>query len=498
MKLRRLRVNNYKNLRQCEVDFSQSSLLTAIIGINGSGKSNLIEAILHILIGVYFRKRPEFDFSFEFEAQKRQVNIQADNGKYSIQVDGQFMSIKHFAARLRDGPAQVFYPELTFVYYSGECQRVRLLIKRYQRHLYQLTREENTDSHRPLFVESTNQQAQIILLALFAHGHGDFAKRLGLADVADVSITLRSPAGFDPKEHEPKLWNTVGAVRRIVAAIDDTGAVQESRRPEYGVADETGARLEGLVVHPDHTEIRTYRFSDVKPEGKSIRDLARRLGDGENLYLALEHLKARGILDSVSYQLKGTDGTTSFAFDQLSEGEKQLIAVVGAISLTNRPDNLVLLDEPDTHLNPHWSWDYTEMLTEALKGDQRLRSTVLMATHDPVMISGLTKEQVLLANAPEHHIPTFTHPQRNPRGQGIANLLCSSEFFGLPSSLDKQTQKLLDERLQISLKPKLKKAEKARLKELNQQLEIIVGPGVSERDPEYAEFLRKKYESKQA
>jgi energy-coupling factor transporter ATP-binding protein EcfA2 len=492
MKLQRLWVKNYKNLRECEIDFSQSSLLTAIIGINGSGKSNLIEAILHILIGAYFKKRPEFDFRFEFEAQQRQVNIQADSGKYSTQVDGQSIPIKHFAARLRDGPAQVFYPELTFVYYSGECQRVRQLVKRYQKHFYQLTRKENTDSHRQLFVESTNQQAQRILLALFAHGHEEFIQRLGLTDVVEVSITLRSPAGFDPKQHEPKLWNTIGAVRRIVAAIDDTGAVQESSRPEFGLADETGARLEGLVVHPQHTEIRTYRFSDRVPEGKGIRDLARRLGEGENLYLALEHLKARGILDSVSYKLKGTDGTTSFAFDHLSEGEKQLIAVVGAIWLTNRPDNLVLLDEPDTHLNPHWSWDYAEMLTEALKGGQKLRPTVLMATHDPVMISGLTKEQVLLANAPQHQISTFTHPQRNPRGQGIANLLCSSEFFGLPSSLDKQTQILMNERLAISIKEQLTDPEKARLKQLNQQLGFIL-PGVSERDPDYVAFLRQRH-----
>lgn len=495
MKLQHLWVKDYKNLRDCKIDFSQSSLLTAIIGVNGSGKSNLIEAILHVLIGVYFKKRPEFDFSFQFEAQQRQVSIEAKNRKYSIQVDGASIPLGHFAKRLRDGPAQVFYPELTFVYYSGECQRVRQLIKRYQQHIYRLTRKENTDSHRPLFVESTNQQAQIILLALFAHGHSELVKRLGLTNVLEVSITLRSPAGFDPKQHEPKLWNTTGAVRRIVAAIDDTGDSLKTRRPEYGLVDDAGTRLEGIVGHIDHTEIRTYRFSDGEREGKSIRELARRLGEDDNLYLALEHLKARGILEEVNYRLQGSKGTDAFEFDHLSEGEKQLIAVVGAIWLTNQPDNLVLLDEPDTHLNPHWSWDYTEMLTEALKSEQKLRSTVLMATHDPVMISGLTKEQVLLANAPADKIPTFVHPQRNPRGQGIANLLCSSEFFGLPSSLDKQTQKLLDERLKLSLKPKLDDADKGRLKKLNLDLEIIT-PGVSERDPNFVAFLRHKYESK--
>lgn len=84
----------------------------------------------------------------------------------------------------------------------------------------------------------------------------------------------------------------------------------------------------------------------------------------------------------------------------------------------------------------------------------------------------------------------FSRPVRNPRGQGVANILCSSEFFGLPSSLDKDTQKLLDERLAISIKPELSAPDKARLKELNAQLEIL--PGVSERDPYYVAFLRQR------
>lgn len=191
--------------------------------------------------------------------------------------------------------------------------------------------------------------------------------------------------------------------------------------------------------------------------------------------------------------MKGRDDDDLFKFDQLSEGEKQLVAVIGAIHLINQPDNLVLLDEPDTHLNPQWSWEYPEMLTEAFDSQQRRRSTVLMATHNPVMISGLTKDEVLLAHPPSDGVSTFTRPVRNPRGQGVANLLCSEEFFGLPSSPDKETQKLLEERLKIIIKPDLTDAERTRLKELNQQLEITIAPGISERDPKYVEFLRQRH-----
>lgn len=418
------------------------------------------------------------------------MTLEGEDRKLSVQVDGERKSIEYFAKRLRDGAAQVYYPELTFVYYSGECQRVRSLINRYKLHFQRLTREPETDNHRPLFVESNNKQSQVILLAIFAHGHSHLLEKLGLKEIVNVSLELRSPHGFNPELHEPKLWNTVGAVRRIVAAIDETAFSEESRRHDK-------ARPEDATDGVTYSETRTYRFSDDLQADKSIRHLANRLmKSGDNLYLAIEHLRARGIFKSLSFQLKGRHGTDYFEFDQISEGEKQLLAVVGALNLINRTENLVLLDEPDTHLNPHWSWDYPEMLSDALDKTQKLRSTVLMATHAPVMISGLTKEQVLLAHPPSDDKPMFTRPRRNPRGQGIANLLCSSEFFGLPSSLDKETQKLLDERLAISIKEVLNGADKARLKQLNQELEIIT-PGVSERDPDYVEFLRQRHTPRQ-
>ena len=185
MKLEHLWVDDFKNLRECEIEFAQPTLLSAVIGGNGSGKSNLVEAILHILIGVYFKKAPPFNFEFRFESQRRQVTLKGDDGRLSTLVDGERVPLKYFAERLRGGPAQVYYPELTFVYYSGECDRVRNLIKRYRTNFQKLTRNPDTDSSRPLFVESTNQQAQVILLVLFAHRDRAFLKRL---DVKGVTI----------------------------------------------------------------------------------------------------------------------------------------------------------------------------------------------------------------------------------------------------------------------------------------------------------------------
>lgn len=497
MKLRRLQIERFKNLRNCEVLFDQPHLLNAFIGSNGSGKSNLIEALLQILIDVYFGKEPltdgelpPCDFLLSYETNHRQITIGRRTGRIEASLDGEPISYKHLVARVRNTADQLVYPDTIFAYYSGDCERVRRAVRRYQAYFRRIVQKPESDDLSPLFVLSTNQQARNILLALIAHRHLEFLDRLEIAGAFAIEIEVQSPKGYDPKRDEPVLWGTAGKVRKILAALTEMADLERTNRVDLPIFEN------GEAVDYSFSETRIYTYEEKVDSESKLHRLAERLQrGGDNLYVALEHLAARGILKRVEYTIIKKDLGRTFDFDQLSEGEKQLIAVIGAIRLTNKRHNLVLLDEPDTHLNPEWSWEYPEMLNEAFDGFQREHSTVLMATHDPVLISGMMREQVFIANESEQEGFRFRHPVRHPRGQGVANLLCSSEFFGLPSSLDKETQKLLDERLTISIKPQLTAQDKTRLKALNEQLEIL--PGVSERDPDYVAFLRQRHSANQ-
>jgi predicted ATPase len=48
MRLDRLSIPSYRNLRSFEIDFDESQPTPVLLGRNGSGKSNLIEAIVEI------------------------------------------------------------------------------------------------------------------------------------------------------------------------------------------------------------------------------------------------------------------------------------------------------------------------------------------------------------------------------------------------------------------------------------------------------------------
>ena len=53
MRLLKLNVKGYKNLKNIEIDFSNTDGKILLVGKNGSGKSNLIEVLSAIFSSVY-------------------------------------------------------------------------------------------------------------------------------------------------------------------------------------------------------------------------------------------------------------------------------------------------------------------------------------------------------------------------------------------------------------------------------------------------------------
>ena len=56
MKLKRLEIKKYKNLIDFSADFESGKGLSILIGNNGSGKSNVLEAISGIFVNAYSAK----------------------------------------------------------------------------------------------------------------------------------------------------------------------------------------------------------------------------------------------------------------------------------------------------------------------------------------------------------------------------------------------------------------------------------------------------------
>ena len=181
---------------------------------------------------------------------------------------------------------------------------------------------------------------------------------------------------------------------------------------------------------------------------------------------------------------RGVDGSVTFR--ELSEGEQQLLMVLGLLRFTRSDESLFLLDEPDTHLNPVWSLRYIDMLTEH-SGEGLSTSQIVMASHDPLVIASLLASQVcLLERDTRTGVVTATRPATHPRGMGVSALL-TSEIYGLASELDPETYRKLERRRWLAASDNPSPEELTELARLTDELEDLDFT-FSDRDPMYYRF----------
>jgi hypothetical protein len=226
-----------------------------------------------------------------------------------------------------------------------------------------------------------------------------------------------------------------------------------------------------------------------------LQNLNASYADEASFFAALESTEISNLVRDVRVRVKR--GGESIVFSELSEGEQQLLTVVGLMQFTRHEESLFLLDEPDTHLNPKWKLRYLDELARqaGLTGgpvdeDEAeildKTSQLILTTHDPLTIAGLKRSQVLIFKRLMNDIEVG-NPSEDPRGMGVAGVLI--RLFGLPSTLDQKTQEKIDLRNQLSWKTNRTEDENARFAELTEELSDL-GLAYDSRDPDYRSYLR--------
>ena len=79
MRLDKLWIKQFKNLIGVEIDFSESDWVTVIIGWNGTGKSNILEALVMIFRDLDLGKaKPPFAYRLDYRCRGQRIAIDAD------------------------------------------------------------------------------------------------------------------------------------------------------------------------------------------------------------------------------------------------------------------------------------------------------------------------------------------------------------------------------------------------------------------------------------
>ncbi|BFM21487.1 AAA family ATPase [Gilvimarinus japonicus] len=528
MKVDKLHIRSqFKNLENVKVDFDEDHLMTVVVGRNGSGKSNVLEALVAIFRNLDLGVSPPFSYELTYRLGESlrsnpdserwvEITIDADPSRgttskqYQVKVRDLSLidhtesmfgeaspgKVVPFSKVKRDKEGNAPYlPNYVFAYYSGPSDRLESHFKKHRTDFYRRLLKDELDLKgdiRPLFYAKPHH-SQFVLLAFFLSEEDSAEKsflreHLGIEGLDSIHFVMRRP-GWTKKVGE-LFWGARGVVRRFLDELIKytLSPVKVTRQEDTSL---TGSNLRNEFLHL------------FLPDVESLREFARDLSPDE-LFKMLESTLLSEIISEVSVRVITSSSEEPLTFRELSEGEQQLLTVLGLLKFTGGKDSLFLLDEPDTHLNPSWAVKYLRFLREFVPNHEA--SHLLMISHHPLAIAELKREQVQVMRRDEDQKITASMPDENPRGMGI-NLILRSDMFGLQTTLDDDTNEMLSDRNSLAAQERLSKekivrkegrdpeTEEEYLSWLNSELEVL-GFNLAADDPDYFEFLREKYHSK--
>ncbi|MCU1017115.1 AAA family ATPase [Stenotrophomonas geniculata] len=512
--------HQFKNLKNVTIDFDQDHWVTVVIGWNGTGKSNVLEALAIIFRDLIAKKRtPAFAFQLAYRMgsgeASRHIRIDADPdrekepfticiatgdqnreepllalsaGKEDSKSTARSNAIK--LTQFLNGDFENL-PRYVFSYYSGESLRMHDVFRPYLESFDSKLRNGEDPGLKRLFY-AMPVHSQFVLLAFM------------IKQSAEVRGLLENDLGIDPDEGIESVlfvlkqpgWSKRRGKKKVDAAGDDRfwgskGVVQTflDRLQNIALAPVRIKRVKQITLWNEETTEFQYLFV------KDIDALRRLVGEQlpAEFFRDLESTHVSELIEEVRIRVRLKKNDGSVTFRELSEGEQQLLTVLGLLRFTAEEESLFLLDEPDTHLNPRWSVDYISYLKQFIASSTRQEETshILLTTHNPLAIAELDREQVQILRMHKqdgHRQILACYPEMAPRGMGYAAIVMS-DMFGITSSLDQPTQELLETQRAFAAKVELSREEQGELDRINAQLDRL-GFRFFHPDDEYSRYLR--------
>lgn len=472
MRIDKIYIQNYKNFRDVCFDFDETSFNTVVIGRNGVGKSNLLELLATIFSSLHLKQNSDFNYSIYYQIRGNEVKIDSNNGVYTF-----FVKEKEYKKINKSNfYSSSLLPENIFGYYSGHSKR---LLKVFQPFLSSYIKQLKKDEAKALrpFVWISPEYAVFVLLTFF------------------IDEDLRAQEFLNE-------YLSIESFSEIKIAFNEAYILKEMRAIDEGHPSSPTYRLYEMLSSTFQSSVsKVGRVQDLK--AKREIDLIFTIISVEQLRQIFNAHSPRDIfrlfensflLESkteLSVSLRLVNGST-ISSEDLSEGQLQILLILGTMRFNQSLETLYLLDEPDTQLNPKWSSNFLNIISEFTSFKERAQ--VVMTTHSPIVFSGLNKSEVLILSTELNGNVVCEAPDRDPKGLGISNIL-TSEFFDLESSFDGETYDLMKKRRSLLIKSKLSSEEKEELHKLNEVLfesDFMSG----DRDRLYINFLKILSESK--
>ncbi len=517
MLIKKVFIDGLGCLKNFHIDFNEphsehgqhGTTTYTLIGKNGTGKSTFLEAILRIFAvfdSESVIRDAYFDFDIEYEYASKNIRITRGSNQYSVWQDGNLLTQNTSlgtAKKILNKTEGRIFPRRIISFYSGTYDKLseieRKTFRIYKRntlnaiHNYLGTKTEKYDVNdytNPYFpikkyssISDTHTNAYLI--ALLFSNNINILKHIYINNTLEKSIeillNLNQLYSFI-KEHifHVRAENIEHYTKEIKKIVFDIFNYIDSN-----IADILHENLFNFKV--DIKEKDFLKIKDVLNEEDILNefDIEKTINieiiakvketqyiDATSTYNFFE--KINTIFSAKTKMLFPVNNSKDLIYThQLSEGQRQLIKLLGMAIVSKNEECLILIDEIDAHMNPQWKYNLRSMMQEFFAESRATQ--IIMATHDPLTINGVPKEEIRIFEriVEEEEQRIITHePSESTEGMGIDAIL-QSEYYGLKNSYDKATADKYQDRQELYLKlinNTISSEEKKILRELSQEL----------------------------
>lgn len=348
MKLKKLHVQEYKNLVGFAVNFEAGNGLSILVGNNGSGKSNLLEVIsgiFHDLFTWKAKRKIKNDYSLVYDLDGVECRLEQKNGNLRC-YGPKYMGIKRFIANRA--------PNNVVGLYSGEEDRLWALFYQeyYEAYVRRIRNLMPQERMRLIFINKYYWNVALLTLLL---SDNETLKPFIENDIGIKAVSIIE-LSFDFRHFED-------TNELLKAFINKINPLKKSE-VQYGLDE-----LKTLVSRDEIiNELEVFR------------------------YLTQAYMpKHKKIISRIAIKVNG-----GITVEQLSEGEKKLILVKTVLEILSDEKTLVLMDEPDAHLHEIRK----EQLYSIMSGyDNR---QIVIASHSPTLIDIADHEQIIMLKPDEN------------------------------------------------------------------------------------------------
>ncbi|MDD3319880.1 MAG: restriction system-associated AAA family ATPase [Paludibacter sp.] len=462
-------------LNGLDIQFYENNIsklkINTLIGINGSGKSQVLETIADIFLWVDCFYRTEniettyknailpftFEILYSIEISKKNYSVKISNDKVTKKVPIPLVEVydeKDNVIVVNHESIKNYLPEKVVGYSSGENETIStpfyLYYDDYAEYTGKRANPENVElvDYEPKFYfmnYSTNLGIAISNLIFDdVDGINEIKDTLNIKRIKSFQLIIQTKQTGAPSG-EVKLTTELIECRNFLFKSATCYSYDQTNESYILDFYNNKATIEALkyffkTSYSFYTAIYKLELLNNLMISKNVREDIKRKRKKRKLETKMPTVPDRDKVLHYSELKLELNNNQIVDYLSLSDGEHQFMNIFGTILMVNQDNSLFLLDEPETHFNPQWR----RLFIHHLNNIAGLRSQeIFITSHSPFIVSDSKRESVYIFKRESRDIISVNPPRQETFGASFDHILKMA--FNLDDTLSKDASDLIKE-----------------------------------------------------